>query len=242
MIADVWTVAWKEWKEILGQRGTVLSILIFLGIFGLVLPWQTGRSWVTSPLGLLNAAFLPLFLVLGMVADSFAGERERHTLETLLATRLSDRAILAGKLIADIGYGWGLMIAGLALALVTVNLTAAAGRLIFYPAGPFAATMILGLFGAALVAAGGVLFSLRAATVRQAQQALSVGMMVLIFVPFFALRALPHEIRNRLADWVRSAGLPALAVAAGLVLLALDVVLLAVVAVRFQRAKLVLDE
>ena len=46
-------------------------------------------------------------MVSSLVADSFAGERERHTLETLLASRLPDRAILAGKLLVPVAVAWG---------------------------------------------------------------------------------------------------------------------------------------
>jgi len=42
MIADVWTVMWKEWKELLVRRGSlrggVLSLLIFVGVFGVFMP------------------------------------------------------------------------------------------------------------------------------------------------------------------------------------------------------------
>ena len=44
-----------------------------------------------------------------MIADGIPGERERHTLETLLASRLSDRSILLGKVMAAVptaGASW----------------------------------------------------------------------------------------------------------------------------------------
>lgn len=240
MITDIWTVMWKEFKEFLGQRGTLVSILVFFAIFGIFFPAQVGRSWLSSPVGLLNATFLPLFLVLGMVADSFAGERERHTLETLLASRLSDRAILFGKLIADIAYGWGLMLLGLLLALITVNLTTRGGFL-FYPVQPLIATLVFGLLFATLMAEGGVLFSLRAATVRQAQQTLSIGMMAVIFVPIFATRAIPEDIRNRILHAARDAGLTTVGVLLAVAIIIVDAIVLAIVMTRFQRSKLILD-
>jgi ABC-2 type transport system permease protein len=116
MIADVWTVIWKEWRELLRQResmrGGVLRLLIFVGVFGIFLPLQVGREWINSPKLLMLWAWVPLFLVSSVVADGFAGERERHTLETLLASRLSDRAILFGKLGAALSYGFGLAMIG----------------------------------------------------------------------------------------------------------------------------------
>ncbi len=48
-----------------------------------------------------------------MITDSIAGERERQTLETLLASRLPDRAIVLGKIIAVTLFGWGLLLLGM---------------------------------------------------------------------------------------------------------------------------------
>ena len=112
MIADLWTVMWKEWKELFVQRGSMrgglLRLVIVIGVLGIVPPLQAGREWVDSPMVLAFAGWMPLLLVTSVVADSFAGERERHTLETLLASRLPDRAILFGKVGTAVSYGWGL--------------------------------------------------------------------------------------------------------------------------------------
>jgi len=107
---DVLTVAWKEAKEF-GRpgwhlKGGRLSMIIMFVVFGVFLPLQSGDRWVTSPVTMLYWAWVPLMLVTGFIADSFAGERERHTLETLLASRLPDRAILFGKVAAAVAYGW----------------------------------------------------------------------------------------------------------------------------------------
>ena len=79
--------------------------------------------------------WMPFLWVSGIVADLFAGERERHTLESLLATRLSDQSILFGKLLAALTYGfavtWVVMLAG----LVTVNIGFGRQGLLFYPVG-----------------------------------------------------------------------------------------------------------
>jgi len=84
MIADIITLVWKEWKEIFLQksnlRGGILSLAIFIGISGIFLPLQAGREWLSSPLGLFIWLWFSVFMVLSMVTDAFAGERERHTL------------------------------------------------------------------------------------------------------------------------------------------------------------------
>jgi len=62
--------------------------------------------------------------------------------------------------------------ASLILGVVAVNLANRQGGLLLYPLPVVLAMGVLGLLGAVFVAAVGVLISLRAATVRQAQQTL----------------------------------------------------------------------
>lgn len=244
MIADAWTVMWKEWKEILqgsGLRGGRLSLLIFIGVFGIFLPLQMGRAWVESPVVLIYWAWVPFFMVNGVIADSFAGERERHTLESLLASRLSDRAILFGKVGAAIGYGWGLTLVSLLLGLVTVNLTHARGTLLLYPATVSGASVGLSFLCSALAAGSGVLVSLRAATARQAQQTLGIAIMLLLFVPVFGVQALPPEWKASLLKSLMVANVGEIVLIVATVLALLDIGLLAVAMKQFQRARLILD-
>jgi len=245
MITDVWTVMWKEWKELLVQRGSLrggrLSLLILVGLLGVFLPWQTGRDWVESPVVLVYSAYIPLFLVMSVIADSFAGERERQTLETLLASRLSDRAILFGKVGAAVGYGWGLTLISLLLGLVTVNLAHGRGELLLYPPAVGLGIVGFSLLGAGLVASAGVLVSLRASSVRQAQQTLSIAIMLLLFVPIFGGQALPAEWRARLAQALVVADVTKILLTVVAALAVLDMALLAAAMIRFQRARLILD-
>lgn len=245
MTRDVLTVMWKEWQELLWAggllRGGRISLGVMLLIFGVFLPYQTGREWVESAAPLFYWAWLPLMLVAGVVADSFAGERERHTLETLLASRLPDRAILFGKLAAAVSYGWGLVLAMLGLSLVTVNVAERGdGVLLFAPHLAIGAP-VMSLLGAGLAATAGVLVSLRAPTVRQAAQSLNVAILLLIFVPVFGIQMLPAGIQSQLVIYATSLGVTGILMAAGAVLAAADAILLAAVLARFRRARLVLD-
>ena len=163
MMADIGTVLWKEWREILswgGSRGKA-GVLIFIGVFGILMPLEMGPAWVESPALLAYWAWVPMLLVISVIADTFAGERERHTLETLLASRLPDRAILLGKVAAAVGYGAGVTWLSLLLGLVTVNLAVRHGGMLLY--SPTVALEILGLSltSAMLAASGGALVSLR---------------------------------------------------------------------------------
>jgi ABC-2 type transport system permease protein len=233
---------WKEWKEILrgGSRGKV-GLLLFVGIFGFFLPLQMGRAWVDSPMALIYWAWVPLFLVTSVVADSFAGERERKTLETLLASRLSDRAILFGKVGAAVGYGVGITWLSLLLGLVTTNIAHGQGELVMYPLSVGLGIVGLSLLGAGLAASAGVLVSLRAATVRQAQQTLSITIMVLLFVPVFGIQALPLEWKLRLIEAFTAMDVNRVVVIVVVTLAVLTGLLLAAAMRRFQRAQLILQ-
>jgi len=244
---DVGTVLWKEWREVFNPlkggagRSGWLSMALSVAVFGIFLPLQSGRAWVESPQMLVYWAWVPLFLVSGVVADAFAGERERHTLETLLASRLSDTAILLGKLAAAISYGCLLTFAGLAVGAVTVSVAHGHGRFLFYPLLVVVGGVALCLLGAGLAASAGVLVSLRAPTVRQAAQTLSLGTMALIFVPIFGLQALPAGIKAAVAARLATLDARAALALALLVLAVLDGALLAAARLRFQRAKLAVE-
>jgi len=244
-MGDMLTVAWKEWRELIllggSLRGGRISLVILLGLFGVFLPFQAGAEWVTSPATLFYWGWLPLMLVAGAVADSFAGERERHTLETLLASRLPDRAILFGKILAAITYGWGIVMAMLFLSLVTVNLTARAGHLLLFPWRFAVGAPLLAWLGAGLAATAGVLVSLRAATVRQAAQTLNVGILLLMFVPVLGAQALPDAWKAQAGAWFASVGVDGILWTATAALALLDLLLLAVAMARFQRSRLILD-
>jgi ABC-2 type transport system permease protein len=246
MIADVLTMMWKEWKELLLQYGGIRSgllpmVILPLGIMGVMLPWQIGPTWVTSPLTLSLWAWLPLMLTTSLIADSFAGERERHTLETLLASRLPDRAILFGKIAAVMSYGWSLTLLSVLLGLVTVNLVHGKGQRLLYSWPVALGILSVSLLGSWLAAGAGALISLRAATVRQAQQILMISIMLLLFVPVYGLQLLPDEWRARLMQALQVAGGPTqVIIIAFLLLAALDLSITFAAIARFKRARLML--
>jgi ABC-2 type transport system permease protein len=244
MIADILTVTWKELREMLmfgDPRGrSKLSLVVLLLIFGVVIPLQNGRDWVTSPLSAMVWAWMPYMWVYSVVADSFAGERERHTLEALLATRLSDRAILFGKLLAALAYGFTLTWAILLVSLVTVNVAARGGGLLLFSPMLTAGALVFSILVSGLSASIGVLVSLRAGSVRQAQQWMSFGMLVL-FLPVMLIQFIPRAWLESIGNAVTTADPFQIAVWAAVVLLVIQSVLLAVAMRLFQRSKLILD-
>lgn len=243
MINDIYTLVWKEWKEIFLQRGSsrtgVANLLIVVGLVGVFIPLQSGRSWVTSPVTMLIWAWLPIFLVLGMVTDAFAGERERHTLETLLASRLSDNAILLGKVAASLSYGWSVALVSMILGAMTVNIAYPTGGFVFYRWDMLLFGLALAFLGCLLIALVGVLVSLRAPTARAAYQRLSIVMLVIYFVPILGLQFLPAGFTQPILAFFSGARFSTIMLVVVLVLLIANAVLFSIVRARFQRAKLI---
>jgi ABC-2 type transport system permease protein len=236
-MSDIWTIIWKESKDVLFQGGwkSLIRPLLLVGIMGIYLPLQFGPEWVKlSPMEMFLILWIPFFVIISFIGDAIAGERERHTLETLLASRMPDRAILLGKIVATVAYAWGMGVLSLLLGLVLVNLFRMQGRWMFYPADLLLETLALSLLTSVLGASAGVLISMRAATVRQAQQILSVGTLVLFFGGIIALQALPKNFVSSLSP--NQIVLLAMAVIA-----VLDAILLGLSLVSFQRSRLILS-
>lgn len=240
---DVRAVIWKEWREICassrGRRD--LGLVVLIAVIGIYLPIEAGAEWVESPLYLFTWAWLPALLAGTPAADSFAGERERHTLETLLSSRLPDRAIIFGKLAALAAYAvaitWIVMLVG----LVTVNLVHGQGGLILYSPLFLVGNLAVSILSAAMASGFGALVSLTSATVRQAQQLLGRLPLVLVLLLTVAVKLTPDAWESRAAANILAGGAaPIVAVAVGVVgVVALIAIRLAVA--RFRRSEMILD-
>lgn len=245
MIGDIMTVLWKEGIEMLHMRGSVRSTvttqLIPVAIFGIVFPLQFGRQWAESPVSLIAWAWIPLIFTITMIADSIAGEKERRTLETLLASRLPDRAILLGKLLISVLYALALTALILLSGLVTVNIVHHNKGFIWYNPAFLSAGLGIGLLITVFTATTGILVSLKAHTVRQAAQTMSFGIVIVAVLPGLLFTVLPPAIRKRLfAAFDSLDGGLALAAVLG-VLLVIDCLLLAAAIRRFKRNRLMTD-
>lgn len=243
MIADIKTLIWKEWKEMFLQRGStrtgLFNLLIIVGLMGVFMPLQMGKEWLSSPTGLLLWSWMPMFLVLGMVTDAFAGERERHTLETLLASRLEDGAILFGKIGAAVSYGWTFVLASMLLGAVTINIAFPAEGIRFYPMTTLVSGLGLSFLACTLIATLGVMVSLRAPTARAAYQRLSMFMLAFFLVPMVGMQVAPVEMREKIADTLAGLNWNQMLVVIAVVLIVVDAGLIFLARSRFQRGKLI---
>lgn len=245
MINDIVTIVWKEWKEVFmrrsGARGGWFNVIIIVALVGIFMPLQFGSAWLTNPLFPLMWSWIPIFLSINLIADAFAGERERHTLETLLASRLSDRAILLGKISAAVFYAWSINTAGLLLGALTRNLASPGEGLRFYTGWTFPAGLLLSLLLALLMSTVGVLVSLNAPTARSAYQRLSIVVMAVWLLPTIGLQFLPEALRAQLFRSVSGLSLGPVLLAGLAFLLAVDAALLLVAMARFKRSRLILE-
>jgi ABC-2 type transport system permease protein len=242
MNTDIMTIIWKESKGLLKQgKGRSKSILVLLTpvlMFGIILPIQFREEWLDMAWSLVITLFTPIILIAPTICESFAGERERHTLETLLASRLPDRSILFGKMIISTIYGYGMTIFLLVMSLVIVNILVWNGNFRFYQTDILLVNLGLGLLFCGLMVSLGILISLRSATVQSAQQML----MMIVVIPIFGFQAvlflLPMEKTREFLG--RFDFNQILLIFLGVMLL-VDVGLLLAAISKFKRSRLILN-
>jgi len=236
-MSDLWTMIWKEWKDFLLSNGLsdLLRPLLILAILGIVLPLSFRLNWLNlDPAPVLVILYAPFLFVTSFIGDAIAGERERHTLETLLSSRISDRAILLGKILVAVGFTWGMTLFCLLLGAAVVNLSQGQGQWLFYgPTSAFLVVLALSFLTILLAASGGVLISLKSATVRQAAQTMVLGEIILGLAIYGIVRLLP-------ASMIASLTTSQIVAIILLTLTVLDAILLAASLASFQRARLIL--
>jgi len=239
MIADIRTVMWKEGKSLLRVRGsrsrfwlTMLSPILLATVF----PWRWGAEWVEEIPSVILSFVIPIVLVGLIIPDSFAGERERHTLGTLLASRLPDRAILFGKLAVSVALGWGATILVLLLSVIVVNVAHWEGQILFYTPTILLADLSLSFLMCTLLAGTGVIVSLRSETVQEASQRL----MAIFLIPPMILQVAAMVLMDRLDQVIEAVNGQQLLLIVLAVLLALDVAVAAIAGARFRRSQLCL--
>lgn len=174
MIADAHTVAVKEWKEhrrpLKGPGG--LKMLLFPAGAGLLV--ASGPRSGGIVLALVLPPFLSVNVLMANVVDAIAGERERHTLATLLSTPLGDAAILTGKLAVALARTLIMVGPTFATAMAVLVVTGRPGGTSRAELWSIAAVVIPVVVLAAWVA---TLASLRATSIRQAFQRANIALM-----------------------------------------------------------------
>lgn len=179
-------VAAKELHDLLGRLGRkpLTRTLGVVAVFGILVPLQFRGAGNLPAFFAVFMAFLPARLV---AIESFAGERERGTLESLLALPLTDRGIALGKIVAATVYGaargW-LFVVVWAVAAGALHLTG-----LVTPAVPglqaVVLTLVASVFVAAVAAVFGVWQSAAAPSVRAIVESGGVLRLIIIVMVFF---------------------------------------------------------
>jgi ABC-2 type transport system ATP-binding protein len=241
LFRDIAAIVRKEWSEMTSSAGSgasrksmLIAAAALLAIVGLL--GALAGEIVLGPPALLTT-FISFLVVMAYVADSFAGERERHTLETLLASAVPDEALFVGKVCASVGYGWFAALVLLAMLLAGANLRA--------PGSMYSPPVLLVAFVTAPLALlffsiAGVMLSVRAPTVKAAQARTSV-LLFGVFIPFVVLKNFlaPGWIREAARALQTQRGLLLSLGANSVLLLVLDVALIAFAMTRFRRARMI---
>lgn len=178
----------KELGDLVGRQGrkALARTLAVVMVFGLAIPLRFTEVANLPAFFAVFMSFLPARLV---AIDSFAGERERGTLEPLLASPLSDRGIAGGKIAAATVYGavrgW-LFVAVWLPAAALARAVGMSGALV-PPAWVVALTLVAAVVVAYGTAVFGVWQSARAPSVRAIIESGGILRIVLIVSIFFVV-------------------------------------------------------
>jgi ABC-2 type transport system permease protein len=243
MIKDIQTILWKEWKEFFFQQSgrSKTRLLIAIAFIGILLPLQKGVTWFNSGAFYIIAFIGPLLMLTSVVCDLFVGERERHTLETLLSTRLPDKSILLGKLLSAVSYSLCITLFILLLNIITVNLKYYNGTVILFSATSALIILGLNILLALLGALIGAIVSFNISTVKAAQQTLSISVIVLVFIPVVFFRYLPLNFRTSIVNYFHKLGFNNSIFLICTSLLVINLLLLKYMFPRYKRMKLLFD-
>lgn len=180
MIRDGRTVLWKEWKDIPRQHGDWrMHLAAGLGV-AMYVGWAYPDLFRSTLGAVLSMGTVGAVMAFYLAPDSFAGERERRTLETLLSSPLSDGGILLGKVLAISLLAWALLLALMVGFVVSIGVVQGWRNLQPSSVG---AAILLSLPITSLVSTLGALVSFRAQTVANAQQRLALVVLLVSVVP-----------------------------------------------------------
>ncbi len=185
-MADLGTMLWKEVAELIGNRRFLRIFALAVLIMGLVPSLESrhaaaGANPLLTLLGLFYALFAGVIVVAQSAPDLVLHERSGRTLEYLLATRLSDSAIFAGKVLVASVLGYTSTLLTAAVQLLATNLQHHGAWTWSYLALPQGRLLILGASAALCVylATVGTFVALRVGDQRAAYMVTMLSLAVL---------------------------------------------------------------
>jgi ABC-2 type transport system permease protein len=173
---DLWVSGRGPW--LLFGFSVLLSAVTYLTASNLVLNFLEQRE--ATNLVLQVAVAVGVLVALVVSADGISGERERGTLEGLLLTPLSRRAILAGKFVAAVSVWWAAFVVSIPYVWVLARDVSIAG-----PA------LLLGLLVGTLLAIGLVAMGLLISALSNSNK-VSLAISFLLLLALFTPTQLPR--------------------------------------------------
>ena len=214
---DIAVVFRKELKELTGDRssfrGTLIQgsgVILLCGVF---LPLHDPQVLASIEACIMLFVVFPVTLAAAVAADSFAGEQERGTLETLLASPLTESDIFIGK--ASIAAAVAVAVSILTTMSALIVMVASSRSQSFAGGAALTAVFFGAVGGGLLLAALVAMVSLRVKAARSAQQIGSLLSLGLAFAASFEI----HRFWPKLTWHLVRAGDLVLLVLAGLALL-----------------------
>jgi ABC-2 type transport system permease protein len=197
-------VVWKEWHELFRLDQGLRSVGLRVGAaaaVGVILAWRAGATFGRDASTVLLLIKFTLLPTLPITPDSFAGERERHTLETLLASPITEGEIFLGKFLAILAIGVGFTLFGCVSNIVAIAARYGFVTLTQLNPSVLATGIAMGLLIAAILVGLGMIMSVHVRTVRSANQISAYSLVALIFIGSAVSRSLPASFVSAVSRW-----------------------------------------
>lgn len=175
-----------------------LVLVAVVVVFGVLLPWYKGLTML-QPLVVVAYALMALLFVAPAASEFWSS----------LENPAGPGAVIA-RLLAIVGYGWGIAIAMLITAIVTLNLAYRGPRLLIPPEPFFASALLLSLTAAIAVTVICALLARRFSP-RTAKATVRILFLVALLTLVFSSRFLPEQWQVALADHTTRRAITALA-------------------------------
>ena len=245
MIRDVRVVLWKEWRELLGMQSNQVGMMV-VGFITIILmvyasTWRLISVEVLESPFVLGSVYFSLIIASSLSVDAFAGERERHTLETILASRLVDEGILFGKMLAISLFGWAVSFVIPLALLLEVNLRFLGSAPHFYHADIFLGLLGLGFLVSVFGASAGCVASVRASSMQQANIFMLVTMSVPLIIPMVIRFALPEEQLKRVEEFFKELDLGQILWVVAAFFISVNIAFILIARGLFKRSRLIVS-
>ena len=198
MINDICVIVWKEWREFFFQLSirSKFNILIAVVFIGVMIPISNGEGWFNTMFFYTMGLIGPLLTTTTIIADLFIGERERHTFETLLASRLSDKGIVTGKILFAVNYSIVITLIILVASIIAINIEYYKDVLILPSIRASIIVIVISALLSLFTSLLGSIISIRVNTVKQGQLLLTVLVLASLFITEFLItNYLPAKIK-----------------------------------------------